>query len=149
DGVFHSKRGTHRALAIYQERSGDRDVRLAPSSEEPIGSEYDPRQPFPNVVFKMPDRDRGSGIVFIKTPSLEKARELVTGGVKLTDSTRLSERLSERAWRLFDDPRGVFQPYYVGRMLEGRRLYYIRAHVLLTPVGPQFLSAHRIVSGTP
>jgi hypothetical protein len=34
-------------------------------------------------------------------------------------------------------------------MLEGRHLYYVRAHVLLTPVGAQYLSAHRIVGGTP
>jgi len=150
DAVFHSKRGTHRALAIYQERSGDRDVRLAPSSEEPIASEYDAAQPFPNLVYKMPDRDRGSGIVFVKTPSLENVRELVDREVRRTEAAAgLSERLSDRAWRLFDDPHGVFQPYFVGRILEGRRLYYVRAHVLLTPVGPQYLSAHRIVSGTP
>ena len=61
----------------------------------------------------------------------------------------MSDRLNERVAQLFDDHRGVFQPYIVGSMLEERRLYYVRAHVLLTPVGAQYLSAHRIVSGTP
>ena len=61
----------------------------------------------------------------------------------------MSDRLNELASHLSEDHGGFFQPYIVGSMLEGRRLYYVRAHVLLTPVGAQYLSAHRIVSGTP
>jgi hypothetical protein len=149
DGIFHNKRGSHRALGIYQERSGDRDVRLPPTSDDPVASQYDPRQPFPNLVYKMPERDRGTGIVFLKAPSLKNARELVTRGIEQRRPAKLSDRLNERASQLFDDHRGIFQPYIVGSMLEDRRLYYVRAHVLLTPVGAQYLSAHRIVSGTP
>ena len=149
DDVFHGKRGSHRALRIYQERSPDRDVRLPPISEDPIASEYDPKQPFPNLVYKMPDRDRGNGIVFLKASSLENARELVTREIEDSRPEKLSDRLTGLATRLFEDQGGFFQPYIVGSMLEERRLYYVRAHVLLTPVGAQYLSAHRIVSGTP
>src|SRR5262249_26480709 len=99
-------------------------------------------------VYKMPDRDRGTGIVFLKTSSLDSARELVTREADRTQPARFSERLGERVSRMFDDQHGVFQPYIVGSMLEGRRLYYVRAHVLLTAVGPQYLSAHRIVGPT-
>ena len=31
-------------------------------------------------------------------------------------------------------------------MLSGRKLYKIRAHVLITPVGLQFLEAYRVIS---
>jgi len=149
DGVLHSKKGTQRALRIYQERSGDRDVRLAPTSDDPLAGDYDPTRPFPNLVYKMPDRDRGTGIVFLKASSVENARELVTREIERTEPDKWSERLSARASRLFDDQHGIFQPYIVGSMLEGRLLYYVRAHVLLTPVGAQYLSAHRIVGSTP
>ena len=148
DGVFHSKKGTHRALRIYQERSGDRDVRLAPTSDDPLASEYEPTRPFPNLVYKM-ERDMGNGLVFLKAPSLENARELVTREIERRRPDKWSDRLSERTARLVDDDHGVFQPYIIGSMLEGRRLYYVRAHVLLTPVGAQYLSAHRIVGSTP
>ncbi len=148
DEVFHSKRGTHRALRIYQEQSADRDVRLPPISDDPTASPYDPRLPFPNLVYKT-ERDRGNGLVFLKASSLENARELVTREIEQRRPARWSDRLSEPVDRVFDDHRGVFQPYIVGSLLEDRRLYYVRAHVLLTPVGAQYLSAHRIVSGTP
>jgi hypothetical protein len=149
DYVVHNKRGSHRALRIYQERSADRDVRLPLTSDDPVSSEYDPGQPFPNLVYKLPERDRKSGVVFLKASSLENARELVSRAVKQIRPTKLSDRLSERVSHLLDDTRGVFQPYIVGPMLEGRRLYTIRAHVLLTPVGACDLSAHRVVGGTP
>jgi hypothetical protein len=31
-------------------------------------------------------------------------------------------------------------------MLDGRHAYIVRAHVLITPVGHRYLSAHRVVS---
>lgn len=148
DSLFHRKTESHRALRIYQERSGDRDVRLAPTSDSPLASEYDPKQPFPNLVYKMPDLDRGTGIVFLKSSSLENARQLVSREIE-TRSAGWRERLHRSVGDLHDDHLGVFQPYLVGRMLEGRRLYYVRAHVFLTPVGVQYLSAHRIVGSTP
>ena len=150
DGVFHSKKGTHRALRIYQERSGDRDVRLAPTSDDPLASDYDPTRPFPNLVYKMTrprsrDRHRLPQGVFAR----ERARARHPRNRAHGRPGKWSERLSARAARLFDDRHGVFQPYIIGSMLEGRLLYYVRAHVLLTPVGPQYLSAHRIVGSTP
>jgi len=148
DTVFHTKKGAHRALRVYQERSGDRDVLLPPTSDDPVASEYDPTQPFPNLVYKM-ERDMGRGIVFLKASSLENARELVARGIERLRPAKLSTRVYLGAYNLFEDSRGVFQPYLVGPMLEGRRLYFVRAHVLLTPVGAQYLSAHRTVSTTP
>jgi hypothetical protein len=110
DYVFHSKRGSHRALRIYQERSADRDVRLPTTSDDPVASEYDPRQPFPNLVYKMPERDRGTGVVFLKASSLGNARELVTRAIEQTRPAKLSDQLNVRVVNLFDDHRGLLQP---------------------------------------
>jgi hypothetical protein len=48
-----------------------------------------------------------------------------------------------------DDRNGIFQPYMRPAMLPECRPYIVRAHVLLTPIGNHFLSAHRVVSGSP
>jgi len=147
DHVIHNKRACHRSLGIYQARTGDRDVLLPPTSDDPVASEYDARRPFPNLVYKMPELDLGLGVVFLKTPSLENAHELVTRELRRRRPGKWSDRLN--ATHLFDEHRGVFQPYILGSMLEGRRLYYVRSHVFVSPRGPQFLSAHRIVCAHP
>jgi hypothetical protein len=149
DHVIHNKRACQKVLADYVARTGDRDVLLPQTSDDPVASEYDAKRPFPNLVYKLPELDLGLGVVFLKAPSLEKARELVTSEIRRRRPGRWSERMNAAASHLFDDRRGIFQPYIVGKMLEGRRLYYVRSHVLITPVGPQFLSAHRIVCAHP
>ena len=149
DHVIHNKRACQKVLAIYTARTGDRDVLLPPTSDDPVASEYDAGRPFPNLVYKLPELDLGLGVVFLKAASLENAREMVTREMQRRRPEKWSERLNATASHLFDDHRGVFQPYIVGKMLEGRRLYYVRSHVMITPVGPQFLSAHRIVCAHP
>ena len=48
-----------------------------------------------------------------------------------------------------EDQTAVFQTYIPSSLAEGRRLAIARAHVLATPVGLEFLSAHRVVSNQP
>jgi hypothetical protein len=40
---------------------------------------------------------------------------------------------------------GLYQACYKSKMMPDRRLYKIRAHVLITLVGVQYLGAHRVV----
>ena len=124
DTIFHTKKGGHRALGIYQERSGDRDVRLPPTSDDPLAGKYDPTLPFPNLVYKM-ERDMGRGIVFLKASSLENARELVTRQIDRIRPTKLSARVYSSAYHLFEDERGVFAAVH-RRPASGRTASLLR-----------------------
>jgi hypothetical protein len=48
-----------------------------------------------------------------------------------------------------EDQMAMFQTYIPSSLLDGRRLSIARAQVLATPVGIEFLSAHRVVSNRP
>jgi hypothetical protein len=47
---------------------------------------------------------------------------------------------------LVKERKGLFQSYVRSQLLPGRRLYIIRAHVFISPIGIKFHSAHRVVS---
>jgi hypothetical protein len=105
--------------------------------------------PFPNLVYKFPERDQGQGVMFMKVPSLDRARAILADPVEMNRHsvanvwTKLRYRLS------LEDQSGIFQSYVPSSLLEGRRLSIARAHVLVTPVGMTYLSAHRVVSNIP
>lgn len=95
------------------------------------------------MVYKLRELDYGRGVFFLKAHSPEHAQSLVAETVKRTRS------IDFPTWvlcRVHTRP-GVFQPYYRGPLLPGRRLYTVRSHILVSTVGAKFLSAHRIVSG--
>jgi hypothetical protein len=145
DYVVQHKRASTRALRIYKQESGDSSFQLPMTSDEPCVGPTDPTDPFPNLVFKFPERDNSRGVFFLKVASASHARELVTQAVRDAPP----ESAARRFYNRLDDQRGLWQSYVRTPWLSGRRLYRTRAHVLLTPVGVHYLSAHRIVCGFP
>jgi hypothetical protein len=105
--------------------------------------------PFPNLVCKFPERDQGQGVVFLKVASIERARAILADPIEMNRHS-VATVLTKLRFRFnLEDQTSVFQPYIPSSVLEGRRLYIARAHVLATPVGLSFLSAHRVVSKVP
>lgn len=149
DTLFQHKRASRQVLEMYKRRSADPDLRLVPTGLEPILDNTAPDNPWPNVVYKFPERDSGKGLIFLKATSPEHARTLIREGISSNSPKSLVAKLMERVPHWIDDQNGIFQPYMCPAMLPGCRLYIVRAHVLLTPIGTHFLSAHRVVSGSP
>jgi hypothetical protein len=149
DAIFHHKTLSLNALEAYQRRVAERDVRLPPTGDESIRKELSMDGPFPNLVCKFPERDQGQGVVFMKVPTMARALEI------LADPTEMNRHSVANVWtklrhRLkLEDQTSVFQAYIPSSLLEGRRLAIARAQVLATPVGIEFLSAHRVVSNRP
>jgi hypothetical protein len=142
DYLFHNKRASSRALAVYKMHCSEPSLLIPSSGEEPVFDNIDEDTPFPNLVYKLPERDAGGGITFIKARSINHARKLVK-------EVMMKKRQKEFLYSLYGmakDQKGIFQSYIYSPMLSGRRLYKIRAHVLITPAGLQFLAAHRVVS---
>jgi len=145
DFVVQHKRASARALRLYLDETGDESFRLPATTAEPVVPRVDLADPFPNLVFKYPERDKGEGVFFLKVASPSEARDALSQTLELAPSGGMLQRIYSR----LDDGEGVFQPYIRTPMLPDRRLYRTRAHVLLTPVGVHFLSAHRIVCSKP
>jgi hypothetical protein len=147
DYVVQHKRASSRALASYQEETGDTSFNLPDMRADPDSflGPVDPSDPFPNLVFKYPERDKGEGVFFLKAASVTQAREALADTLCKAPAGGLVSRLYAR----LDDREGLFQPYIRTAMLPDRRLYRTRAHVLLTPAGVHFLSAHRIIGSKP
>jgi hypothetical protein len=144
DDLFNLKRACNRALELYQATTDDSDLLLPETNADPILAEIDPDDPYPNVVYKLPELDQARGVYFLKAKSPEHAREMADQAVRSSTHRGLQERI------LFSmaSMSGLFQHYVRSPLLSDRRLYIIRAHVLITPVGVELLSAHRVVSGT-
>jgi hypothetical protein len=149
DALFHHKTLSFHALESYQRLFPDWDVRLPPTGANSIPDTLVMNGPFPNLVCKFPERDQGQGVFFLRVPSLERAKAIVD------DTTEMNRYSVANVWtklryRLkLEDQTAIFQNYIPSSLLEGRRLSIARAHVLATPVGIEFLSAHRIVSNRP
>jgi hypothetical protein len=145
DYVIQHKRASSRVLRIYKQESGDTSFQLPSTSDEPVFAEIGVGDPYPNAVFKFPERDACEGVYFLKTESLDQARRLLTETMSRAPSKSALGRISSR----LDDQEGIFQPYLKTPPLSDRRLYKTRAHVLITPTGVHFLSAHRMVCAIP
>ena len=142
DYVFQHKRATERALRLYQHETADYRFLLPEAGLDSVPRDFRPDDPYPTAVYKFPERDHGKGLAFLKVGSVEEARSLAREVTRLTRPRDLVSRL----YSIFDDHEGTYQRYVRGPLL-GDRLYIVRAHVLVTPVGVAFLSAHRVVSG--
>ena len=145
DYLFSNKKAGYRALRAYTEQTGDPGFLLPSTELAPQVTNPDAADPFPNIVYKFADRDRGEGVFFVKATSPAHARSLVAEATRLARPRDLVTRLHAT----LGDQAGIYQPYVRGFLLPGRRLYKVRAHVLLTPLGDQYLSAHRVVSRHP
>jgi hypothetical protein len=146
DAIFHHKVLSLRALESYARDLDDSELRLPPTGVDSIPQTLPMEGPFPNLVCKFPERDQGQGVVFMKVPSLAKAKAI------LADERAMNRHSVANVWtklryRLkLEDQTSVFQTYIHSPLVDGRRLAIARAQVLATPVGVEFLSAHRIVS---
>jgi hypothetical protein len=148
DAIFHHKVLSLHALESYQRAFPDRDVRLPPTGLGSIAGAPPMDGPFPNLVCKFPERDQGQGVVFMKVPSLARAQAIIA------DSVEMNRRSVANVWtklryRFKLEDQTIFQAYIPSSLLEGRRLSIARAQVFATPLGVEFLSAHRVVSNLP
>ncbi len=104
-----------------------------------------PEEPFPNLVYKLPEVEAGRGVYFLKASSAEQARAMSSIALRAPRQRELQERVLHA----FTNKYGLYQAYVKCPLLADRRIYKVRALVLLTPVGIRFLSAYRLVSGHP
>lgn len=149
DSLFHNKTQTLHALESYQRVSPDRDVRLPPTGAHSFPDTLPMDGPFPNLVCKFPERDQGQGVMFLKVPSLAQARAILADPHEMNLHSVANVWTKLRYRLKLEDQTEIFQAYVPSFLLEGRRLSIARAHVLATPIGMTFLSAHRVVSNIP
>jgi hypothetical protein len=149
DAMFHHKTLSLRALEQYQRAFPDRDVRVPLTGADAFPESLPMAGPFPNLVCKFPERDQGQGVVFLKVPSLTRAREIVNDPEEMNRHSVANVLTKLRYSLNLEEQTGVFQSYIPSSLLDGRRLFIARAHVLATPIGIAFLSAHRVVSKIP
>jgi hypothetical protein len=145
DYIANVKNASLKALERYQAAHGDPDLLLPESGIEPVLGQAAPSEPFPNVVYKLPEIDQARGVYFMKARSAEHAKELLAEAIGSAARGSLQVRLQ----KLMDGRNGFYQAYRKSKMRPDRCLYIVRAHVLISPVGVQFLSAHQVISGTP
>jgi hypothetical protein len=145
DHLLGSKRATFRALNLYLKENAAPGLNLPLTTRMPCFSDFDPECLFPNLVYKLPEIEEGRGVFFIKAASPERAGRIVSDALK---SPKLKS-LDQRILYAVTSKQGVFQPFLKSRILDDGRLYKIRAEVMLTPVGVQFLSALRMVAPEP
>jgi hypothetical protein len=143
DYLFQNKRASCRAIEMYKQCSSDPELLLPITSAEPQLDKVDKDDPFPNLVYKLPEKDEGKGLIFLKAESPDHAQRLLSEAIRMNHARGLTDRL----YSLIEDRKGIFQSYVRSLLLKGRRLYKIRAHVLLSPIGVKFLSAHSVISG--
>ncbi len=141
DFVVDEKGATHGALSKYLAGHPDPDLLLPPSTAQPELGQVDADDPFPNLVYKMPELDQGRGVIMLKARSVEHARELIRGRVHAAAGS-LQARLQQQV-KGIGAGGGFFQPYIKPVVTAEGSLFKVRAHVLITPQGVKFLSAHR------
>jgi hypothetical protein len=100
------------------EARGEEKVRVPEMSKDPGKVFSPPSQDLPNLVYKYPSLGKGSGVYFMRVATPDEA---------LPIARSLDRNTGE--------PPGLFQPFICSRLLPGRRVYDIRAELLITPFG--------------
>jgi hypothetical protein len=144
DYLFHHKTASYKALDTFKRHFPDPAILLPTCDSQLELRDWVADDPFPNLVYKFPERDNGRGVHFLKARSIDDAKALVQKKHRLHATSSLT-----KLYALIDDHTGLLQSYIRSEMLPDRRLYIIRSHVLVTPVGNSYLSAHRVISGFP
>jgi hypothetical protein len=145
DHLVADKGATHRALSLHLRETGDRSFRLPRTGSldevfRPAGDE-----PLPNLVYKYAELDQGQAVAFLKARSVDRARSIVAQAAASARPGGLAPVLASRIGRRT----GLLQEFVASAPAAGRRLFILRAHVLISPAGTRFLSAHRVVAGAP
>ena len=145
DWLLGNKDLGNRALHSYLNRTKDPHLMLPDASltldSEPLSMDH----PFPNFVFKIPSVDQGAGIVFIKTATLQEAEHLIASA----NRDDFPEAFTDESYRLLRQGGLLAERYVRSQLIDDCFMYKIRAHALLCPGGPHFLSAHRVTSTLP
>jgi hypothetical protein len=142
DYLFDNKKAVQKALEIYKAFSFDPSLLLPITKPEPVLEKVEEGDPFPNLVFKFPDQDIGKGVFFLKATSPDHAHMILKEAIKLNRPRGFTDLLHS----LIQERNGFFQIYIRPSLLKGNTLYKVRSYVLITPIGVQFLSAHRFIS---
>jgi hypothetical protein len=141
DHLFQHKHAGTRALTVYRQRTSDPAILVPRIGAGPVLGDVGTAEPFPNLVFKLPERDEGKGVIFLKAGSPGHAVTILQEAIRGNRPKGFVDRL----YAGIEDRNGLCQQYIKSSLLTGRLLYKIRAHVLITPVGVRFLSAHRVI----
>ena len=142
DRILTFKTFSYAVLEEFKSEHDEPDLLLPAWGRRPVLEAAGDDESFPNLVYKQPNLDQGQGLVFVKARDQGHALSLASSIPSAIKKTTLKDRLAGLA----ADPDALWQSYVVPRFAEERRPYVVRAHVLLSPRGPQFLSAHRVVS---
>jgi hypothetical protein len=146
DAIFHHKVASLQAIERYQQRFPDHGVRLPPGGVGSFPDTLAMEGAFPNLVCKFPERDQGQGVVFMKAPSIARARAILDDVVSMNNHSVANVWTKLRHRLRLEDQTAIFQAYIPSSLLDGRRLSIARAQVFASPTGIEFLSAHRVVS---
>jgi hypothetical protein len=144
DHLLTDKLAVHRALSLYRDQADEPELRLPAAGVAPVLGDHGPEAPFPNVVAKRTDSGQGRDVHFAKARSPDHAADIFARTAAASAGS-WPERLREAV----ETRRLVFEEYVRPELLEGRRPYIVRAHVLVSPEAIVFLSAHRVVSHRP
>jgi hypothetical protein len=142
DYIARIKSASLRALELYDQAHPGSGLLLPTSGAEPVFGDVDANEPFPNIIYKLPELDQGRGVIFMKSHSASHARELIAQSIRANVSGSLQARLQA----MVDRSGGFYQAYYKSTMNAERRLRKLRAHVLISPRGVRFVSAHYVVA---
>jgi len=126
DHVLSDKELFIRSMAGAPEGVGESPVRVPPMTRlpPPLPSGSDPN--LPNLVYKFPDSSQGRGVFFMRVR--DAAQAII---------------IARALDREHGEPPGLFQPFVLSSLLPGRRIYDVRAHAFLSPVGCRYLGGQR------
>jgi len=132
DFLIDHKEPFIRALEAELARSGEGRVYALPMTRIPPEIP-DPASPgLPNLVYKYPDSMAAMGVFFLRARDRDHALAL---------ARELDRRTGE--------PPGLFQLFHASRLLDGGRIFDIRAEIFISPMGTASIAAFQRESSKP
>lgn len=132
DRIVSEKDSFSRAIGRDLAAAGETRVAVHPLRMDP-GSVTLPSDPgVPNLVYKYPEANQGTGVFFLRARDAAHAREL---------AREIDRRTRERG--------GLFEPWTASRELPGRFAEEFRSMLLVSPVGVHWMGAYGRITRTP
>jgi hypothetical protein len=144
DQIISNKDTCLRALRLFQSQHKDDRFLVPPTIDSRQPKALPDNGNAPNLVYKLPDIDAGSGVFFLRAKSVSDARAIVEREVRKPKLTDPSNYLLRR----FSHGVGEYQPFIRSHLTSDRRLFKIRTNALIAPAGGAFLSAGRIIGAS-
>jgi hypothetical protein len=142
DNKWHA----HRWLdyAVRNELPADTPVAVPPTSDELTLRWEDPGPRWPNLVVKLASSARSRHVVVARFEDEAEARR----GLRMDGLIGVPRKLRPGFARslLFGRDRVIYQCYVPPELDENQRAQMVRLHLLVSPLGATFLSAHLRVS---